>query len=117
MNRKMLAGVILIGIILTLSGCSKYEPDYTIWREAVISDYMIYDDSIDITVDYAYMYQSYGDYNDGWHYITDEEVDMYIKTEKDYAIDDGGDMTESYNVDADTGPQVYMALGYGNESY
>lgn len=76
MSKKIFTSAALICIALFFAGCTKYEPDYTIWREVIITDYEIYEDYVDITVDDAYIAGAYDDvyYQDAW--AVDEEADI-----------------------------------------
>lgn len=54
MNKRLFTCAALAVIIVMCAGCTKYSPDYTIWREGIIKSYDIGEDKTVIKVIDAY---------------------------------------------------------------
>lgn len=100
MSKKIFTAAALICIALFFAGCTKYEPDYTIWREIIITDYEIYEDAIDITVDDAYITATYDDaYREEAGIVYNDEVSGEDASEPDYQVYEAVCYSGLYNND------------------
>ena len=60
MNKRIFTCAVMAVIMVMCAGCTKYEPDYTIWREGIIQSYDIGEDKTVIKIADAYP-NSYGE--------------------------------------------------------
>lgn len=100
MSRKTLLLTALIFLSCGLLGCSRYNPDCTIWREALVTGYDIQDGYIDITVNEAYNTNAYSfdEVYDVSSDISDAADEEYLVCDAVYYGDGGLQMYTQYTI-------------------